>query len=818
MKSLCNLLLIPGLFLTLISSGKTIEVPYFKDLNLMIDGKLDDEVYKSLKFIPFDSELAHSGKSDIAIVEGKSAKINAEQHSDSFAVFHDDKGLYLTVISPLPNNHSELTASCEMPDGLFEFFRCDDMLEIYIDPDRSGHDYYWFITNPQGNKTDLWAAADPDRSWNGVWETASQTSDDKWTAEFFFPYATFSRTALNSRFSLSLSRFKPQGMTRVRWGGEFRMPATWPEGRLQNPSVCARQNINLLNMYVADSGIPNNGVITAEIEGLPENPALNAKWHIMRPMQARGWTPEGNGPRIELDTPLEISGKIGKTSKQIEIEDDEALIASLALYLPTGELFWLSEDLTLKKEHTIGGPGCEFNYYTTEEKINVRILLKKYAETLKLKAELLDSSRHIIASQTLNSAPEVNFSFAAKPLKEGNYTIKLTLYQEESGLPVATREFSTAKYPPAQEFDEVKISHFTRGILVGGRDFSSLGNSPQLHTFDLNFAKFRIQQYEKLNFNTLLVFGGYYKIDEKGIHFDRDIIRELFQYAQDYGVKVILGMGEWLGNAPHSPFVKHKFSDEYRIAKVQELVELIKTEKSLLGYEAYDEPEWFMAPEYLEKIYAVIKKADPYHLVTLNGCRGARNLLQFLRASDLVSIDYYPSGKWPAHTVVPITEEMNRFPGYKPLRWWIQAYEIFNPEPPTKDEIIAMTYMVWAHGTSSVLYFIGIPDGELAEAQEICGRENLLLADAITAPYREELKVNGNTTSPGVYASLRKKNGKIWIITINQSGIAQKVSIELSGIPGQVKSLFDSRAVNVTHGRIEASYLPWERKVFEVVY
>ena len=217
-------------------------------------------------------------------------------------------------------------------------------------------------------------------------------------------------------------------------------------------------------------------------------------------------------------------------------------------------------------------------------------------------------------------------------------------------------------------------------------------------------------------------------------------------------------------------------------------------------------------------IQAVIKKADPYHLVTLNGCRGARNLLQFLRASDLVSIDYYPSGKWPAHTVVPITEEMNRFPGYKPLRWWIQAYEIFNPEPPTKDEIIAMTYMVWAHGTSSVLYFIGIPDGELAEAQEICGRENLLLADAITAPYREELKVNGNTTSPGVYASLRKKNGKIWIITINQSDIAQKVSIELSGIPGQVKSLFDSRAVNVTHGRIEASYLPWERKVFEVVY
>ena len=368
MKSLCNLLLIPGLFLTLISSGKTIEVPYFKYLNLMIDGKLDDEVYKSLKFIPFDSELAHSGKSDIAIVEGKSAKINAEQHSDSFAVFHDDKGLYLTVISPLPNNHSELTASCEMPDGLFEFFRCDDMLEIYIDPDRSGHDYYWFITNPQGNKTDLWAAADPDRSWNGVWETASQTSDDKWTAEFFFPYATFSRTALNSRFSLSLSRFKPQGMTRVRWGGEFRMPATWPERRLQTPSVCARQNINLLNMYVADSGIPNNGVITAEIEGLPENPALNAKWHIMRPMQTARIASIGPGQGLKDMPPhLRVKGGYSGAYGRLDYDSVAPTITRWVFHIGSGRFAHPREDrgLTMREAARIQSFSDDFHFCGT---------------------------------------------------------------------------------------------------------------------------------------------------------------------------------------------------------------------------------------------------------------------------------------------------------------------------------------------------------------------------------------------------------------------------------------------------------------------
>lgn len=818
MKSPHWLLVSSCLCSALISHVAGLDIPYFQNPEFKVDGKLDDEVYEHLQFTPFDSELSHSGKSDIAIVEGESVKLAATRQSNRFTVFHDDNGLYLTIISPRAENSGELSATCEMPDGLFEFFRCDDMFEVYFSPVHGEHDYYWFMTNPQGNKTDLWAAGDPDRSWNGVWETASQVTEEEWIAEFFFPYATFNRTALSGPISLSLSRFHRQGMKRERWGGEFRMPQTWPEGRLEKPSACVRQDIKLVNMRIADDNTPRKGMLTAELAGVPANRELHAVWRIMRPMKARGWSPEGNGPRIELAATPAASGKNVTFSDRIDIEDDESLIAALALYLPTGELFWLSEDLALKKDHIIDGPGCEFNYYTTEEEINVHVLLNRHADHLKLKAELADESGHVHSSRILKSAPEVGFSFAAGSLPEGNYAVRLVLYEEESGKEVATREFRTAKYPPAPDIDEVKISHFTRAVQVGGEDFSSIGNSPQLQSFDLNFAKFRIQQYKGFNFNTLLVFGGYYTIDEKGIHFNQELLREFFRCAEENNFKVILGMGEWLGNAPHSPFVKYKFNDEYRFGKVRELVQLVKAEKSLLGYEAYDEPEWFLAPEYLEKVYAIIKEMDPYHLVTLNGCRGARNLLQFLRASDLVSIDYYPSGKWPVNTVVPITEEMNRFPGYKPLRWWIQAYEIFNPAPPTREEIIAMTYMVWAHGASSVLYFIGVPANELAEAQEICGRENERIADAITAPYRKELKINGNTGSPGVYASLRRKNGKTWLITVNQSSIVQNVWIEIPDDPVRVSSLFENEEVHLEAGKAEASYQPWERKVFEVFY
>ncbi len=818
MKLLRHLILSAGLFSVLISNAEGLVIPYFENSDFKVDGKLDDKIYADLEFISFDSELAHSGKTDIAIVEGKSKKVDADRKSNRFAMFHDDKGLYLVIVSPLEKPKEKLSASCEMPDGLFEFFRCDDMLEVYIDPNRNGHDYYWFMTNPEGNKTDLWAAADPDRSWNGVWETASQVTDEEWIAEFFFPYATFNRTALDGQISLSLSRFKPEGMKRMRWGGEFRMPATWPELRLENPAVCAMPAVELAGMRVADDNTPQKGVLSAEVCGLSADGVFEAKWHIMRPMKARGWSPEGNGPRLELDATVLKNGKSRVFADRIDIDDDESLIAALALYDAAGRLFWLSEDLTLKKDHIIDGPGCEFNYYTTEKEINVRVFLSEYAEGLKLKAELIDASGSTVASRELDASAQVDFSFAAAQLKNGNYRVRLVLYDEAGGREIAVREFSTAKYPPAKQIDEVKISYFNRAVQVGGNDFSSIGNSPQLHSFDLNFAKFRMQQYKEFDFNTLLVFGGYYTIDETGIHINAETVRELFHSAQENNFKVILGMGEWLGNAPHSPFVKHQFSDEYRIGKVRELVELVKDEKSLLGYEAYDEPEWFIAPEYLEKVYRVIKEADPYHLVTLNGCRGARNILQFLRMSDLVSIDYYPSGKWPVNTVVPITEEMRNFAGYKPLRWWIQAYEIFNPAPPTKAEIVAMTYMVWAHGASSVLYFIGVPAGELGEAQAECGRENLLIADAITAPYRKELKVDGNTVPLGVYASLRTKNGKSWLITVNQCDAVQNVSIAIPGAPVRVNSIFENKAVELNNGKIEAAYQPWERKVFEISY
>ena len=48
--------------------------PYFREAAVNVDGILDEEIYSCLEFISFDSRLTHSGKTDIAIVEGRSEK------------------------------------------------------------------------------------------------------------------------------------------------------------------------------------------------------------------------------------------------------------------------------------------------------------------------------------------------------------------------------------------------------------------------------------------------------------------------------------------------------------------------------------------------------------------------------------------------------------------------------------------------------------------------------------------------------------------------------------------------------------------------
>lgn len=776
----------------------------------VIDGKLDEAFYRDMKFHPLSEELAHSGKSDIAIVEGKATRLDSSKNGTRFAVFYNRQGLYLALCSPF---QGKLAMDCTLDDGLFEFFRNNDAFEVLIDPRKNGRDYYWFITNPAGCKTDLCALADPDRSWNGVWQTASTVENGVWQMEMFLPFATFSRLGLASEFGLNLARFFPDGFKRRIWGGEYRMPGTWRTCTLGGfDPATAVAPFRAEQIEIADEHIPGEGLLRAELQ-LPADQQVDARWHVMCPMRARGWQPEACGPRETVAA--EVTRQEGKTvaAAKIGIGDDEAVIAALALYDRAGNLLYLSPDRVVSKRHAIGGPGSEFSYYTTEKSVDFRLELAVLQPEMQLTARLLSPEGEVLAQQEFAKPERVlefGFDSALLPVGESRLEAALTL----AGKQVAKRDFPVLRLAPNPAGNEVKYSRFDRSVHVDGAAFAIIGNSPQIAMFGLDFGRNRMREMAEHGFNTMHVWGGYYTVKDDTVEIDPDRLKAIYDMAEENGLKVILYMGEFVGHAPHSPFLRGKLSDEERIELVRQVVNLSKDRKSLLAYEPYDEPEFFLKPEYLEKIYRVIKELDPYHLVTLNNCRSSRAILQFLRATDMVSIDYYPIGKWPAESVTVMSREMTDFPGYKPVRWWIQGYKIFNPAAPTPEELKAMTGMVWAHGASAVFYFIGRPEEPLWQAQGECVKMNRDYAEAITADRRRTLKLE----PPGsaVFASLRGKGGRWVVMAVNESAREQTVRIRLPEGFDCDAAEAAKNAVQCKEGVLTGVFSPYEGKMIDL--
>lgn len=790
----------------------------------VIDGRLDEDVWKQAVFTPMEKTIAGGDKVDLAIVgKGSGATAAKGKKEAEFAVLYGDRGIYLGVRC-FVDDPSKLIADCDKEDGLFEFFRRNDVVEVFFDPGVTKQDYYWFQVNPKGMKTDLWANADADRSWNGNWEVATGQEKGTWTTEFFFPYAAFNRAPFQSKSGFSIVRYFPENHARAIWGGEHRMPATWPV--LEIPAQKAMSPSFLSTGFaINDVNLPNKGELSVAIESDGDEPVTAyPEFQIMRPHLGVGLQPEGNGPRsvVKLEpVSLEKGRKVLLTSV-VEIEGEESLVATMVLKDAQGNLLYSSADTMLRLNHRIGGDGPEFSYYTTEKEARARFHILNATGDLTLHAEVRSDGKSVLQKEFPVGQADVEMEIPLAEIPEGRSELVMTLQEGEKS--VASRSFPLAKFEANREGSTVRTSRWSKSIEFDGQPFVPVGTSPLISEFGLDVGRNMMKAMKENHFNTVHVWGGYFvkaKGDEETTRykFDAETVQGMFEAAAANDQKVIMSIGEIVSNNLASPFIKFRsLSDEDRLKHVEDLVKAVRGHKELLGYEIVDEPEFFVDPAWLEKVYNRIKELDPYHLVTINNCRGSRNLLPYQRATDISSIDYYPIGKWSAETVAPLTDDLVYLAGSKPVKWWIQGYKIFNPRAPTPDELIAMTYMAVARGTSSIFYFIGKPpEQELWDAQGQCAKEIELLTKAIAADDRQRAEVSPAESS--VYASYRRNGDQHWIIAVNESEASQQVTISLPAeLKGQnlvVKRAFDPTAeVSMSEGSISDDFKPYSRQVY----
>ena len=791
----------------------------------IVNGKLNDECWKNASFKSFSSKVKASNKVDSEIVEkSQTVKNNNDKRRSEFAITYTPQGIYVAVRCMEPNLKG-LSTKCEMRDGLFEYFRKNDMVEFFLGNKANGS-YYWFRTNPSGAKTDIYSKGGSDRSWDGVWEVATGREKNAWTVEMFFPFAGFNRMPFEDIDCFSIARYCPNKNVRSVWGGEYRIVKTWPELILNNYKIVKKTDYILKKMLITETGTKNSGLLSATIVSKSgKAQTVKPEFRIMRPSLSRGYFPQANGPRaVRRSRAVNIkTGSSTVISSKISIGADETAIVQLLLKDKQGKLLFASRDYGLRVKYNIAGPGPEFNYYTKEKVAKLRFLLRKTGKNMLLKLMLKSNGKTILTHKLKADKSEVSALIPAKNIPLGENKVVLRLLKGSKL--IASRTFPLIKLAPNTNGSEVKIRRWSRSVIVDGKDFIPVGNSPMVPHHGLKYGLNMMKEMTKNHFNTMHLWGGYLDKGKKNktpkvLKFDFDKYQKCFDGAAKNNLKVIASIGPLVGKNPSSPFTKwHYLTDNERIELIKKLVLQIRNRKELLSYEIFDEPGFFASPEWLEKIYRVIKKLDPYHLVTVNVCRGSRSVLPFLNATDMAGIDYYPIGKEPANSVVALTDDLVQFADWKPVKWWIQGYKIFNPAAPSPAEIKAMTYMTAAHGATSFFYFVGRPRRELWETQGESAKEMRGLTKALAADKIEVLSTEPANSK--VYASYRERENSRWIIAVNESSTNQKVIINLPENLREknlkIERVFDkSRPVAYSKGKIEASFAPLERQVYKI--
>lgn len=160
---------------------------------LMIDGKLDEPVYKKVE-----------PASDFVQLQPYNGQPSFQPSSVYF--FYDEKAIYVGAM-----------LYDSSPDSIFNYFSerdnigMSDYFGVYLDPYNEGQLAYGFFITPAGVQTDIKAIKTThdyeDGNWNAVWQSNTSITDEGWIVEMRIPYSAL-RFSENADHNWGLNMFR----------------------------------------------------------------------------------------------------------------------------------------------------------------------------------------------------------------------------------------------------------------------------------------------------------------------------------------------------------------------------------------------------------------------------------------------------------------------------------------------------------------------------------------------------------------------------------------------------------------------------------
>ena len=172
------------------------------DSRPLLDGKLDDDCWKTAKVLP------------LKVTAADDAPAFGAQYKTEGMFAYDDRYLYVAVRCDHPAGKKAEPVAKRLRDANL---RGHDRVDVLIDVDRDYQTYYRFQLDHRGCLAeDCWG----DKSWNPKYHVAFHATDTGWTAELAIPLSelTGDRPAHGKTWAVNVSRFVP-GAGVQSWSG-----------------------------------------------------------------------------------------------------------------------------------------------------------------------------------------------------------------------------------------------------------------------------------------------------------------------------------------------------------------------------------------------------------------------------------------------------------------------------------------------------------------------------------------------------------------------------------------------------------------------
>ena len=427
-----------------------------------------------------------------------------------------------------------------------------------------------------------------------------------------------------------------------------------------------------------------------------------------------------------------------------------------------------------------------------------------------------NSSLAIFEKKYSNIKGSFNFSIPAENLKNGKFILSVTPYDKDR---IALGKAQTHIWKLAESPVEI-IYKNDLNCYINGKIFYPIVFLSCINIGISNdVLKLIFYNARKNGVNVFLLYPPFNSAKAK------DLLRML-NAAKEFDCKIILA----LGNA--TPFDKESFK-KWQHETLNKIRPEVLAHEALFGYLFTDEPMWKGVPlENLTASYDFIKGIDPYRPIWINEApRGTvKDLSEYSAAADIWGVDIYPVPAPNSHSSLDdkgltsagkytrlFRDSVN---GRKPVWMILQGFSWHTlggaakkPKAyPDKSQTTFMAFDCLVNGAQTICYWgmNYIDEASFWNVLFDTTKKLSALSGVVTLPESGTVKC----ASPTIKFSAKEKDGKIYIIAVNESDKEADAGFDLPFRISSMRVVFENREILCSDGWFTDKFAPYASHVY----